>query len=1158
MQLLFNTIPPERSPLNLNEYILEIAGAGELDRHVVIVPTHRKLRELERELTDEHFKRTGRPLTYLPLFSMHTFATALYEELAPGRREATMEIQIALMERAMNNVNLDFYAPKGRKPSLGVVEQITRVISGVRADGVLPSQFGKDIEEARKRPDEHTGYDLAKLGDLYNIYSEYLRILGDTWIDYPGRLLRVNTELFRDRDAVFRNPFPDARQLLIHNYTEFTQPESDMLLQLGRVGDLDVMIVFDYDDRNGPLYGNFQEVIGKLTVGGYSRTSLDPLDPEIPETERRPFTHHMRHNLFRTDDRIENSGFDDSIAVYGFHSREEEVRGIAGLIKSLVLEEGIPPERICVATLTMEPYTELFRAYFPSYGIPANVTARFRLEQNGLITALFSALSILAESYDRRDVLRAVTSPYLSFGTDVDPAALADASTKLRITRGYQAWRRRIGRRIEFLVGRIGPQIDPDERRGIELELETLRRAEKSMESLHDTLAGFSTRLVPTEFRASFLRLIAQLRGTENILQLRRNLEQLPRTPADWQRVHDEMERDTRALARFMGLLDELTELFEMDAEEERRKRRNEAKAMPAGDREESTDPGTHHLGYYLDHLRTAAARSYYGIREKHDYGVLVTTLEQIQGLTFDVVIMCGLVDGEFPSTYVPANFLGKPLKETQERQLRRERVSFYTGLTAFSDRIYLTYPRATAGTELVRSSFLDALLRITTVEESGRVVEYRELRVERDERRQGQAEAPDRNFPALVATLEELAEEAGITLWNGEALPRIEEGTEMLENLRHTVAVEIGRYNADNDPSLVPEYRGIIGGALEEEERDELAERRRQEYSASQLELYARCPFKYFTRRILSVDAPARYDVTLTPLERGFLLHTVLFRLYSELRAQDRLPITEESYPDVLARARGIAKEEIEGIALDHPYWTIDQERLLGSDALSGLLEQWLSSEVHRTGEKTELVPEFFEVAFGKTGSGTSASDPELSRNREMELYEVKVRGRVDRVEILRQGDVVYYAVADYKTGQPPSRTDIEQGLSLQLMLYLEVIRHILSDYFGVPLENVKPAGGVYYRLNARDVDTKDTYLLVPNELKEELIHERKNRRDPQTVEELEARMEEAFAYADRYIEGISSGTYHVTTHDVNKICRGCEYHSVCRVWEVGRPEGS
>ena len=1164
--LLYSKELPSRSPLNLNDYILAAVDEGNLEEHVFVVPTHRKLRELERELTDRHYQQTDAPLTHLPLYTIHTFASALYEQLAPGRREASMEIQIALMERAMKNVDLKYFAHPGRDRSLGVVEQVTRVISGVRADGILPFQFEKDIQAIQDSPDLMQGYDIVKLRDLYNIYSEYLRILGDTWIDYPGRMLRVNTELFNSPDTLFRACFPQVHTLLLHNHTEFTWPEIDMLLRLGIVKNLNLLILFDYDEGNGPLYGNFEELIGKLVTGGYATERLDPIDAHVPEEERRPFTHHMRRNLFRTDERIENSAFDDRINVYSFQTREEEVRGIAGLIKGLILEERISPERICVSTLAMEPYTELFREYLPSYGIPANIAVRYRLERNGLITALFSALNILARNYDRRDVLRAVTTPYLSFGPNVDPSALTEVATKLRITRGYQGWRWRIGRRIEFLLTRLGTGTDPDERRSIETELETLRHADQSIKAIHEMLSEFSTHHAPREFRKAFLRLIAKLRATENVLEIRRSLERQPRTPADWLRIHDEMERDTRALARFLGLLDELTELFELDAEEKKNKELKEklhveesSSIREEGELNESIEKKEvlHPLGYYLDHLRTAAARSYYTIREKHDYGVLVTPLQQVQGEQFDVIILCGLVDGEFPSTYIPANFLGKPLEETEQRELRRERVAFSTGLTSFSDRIYLSYPRTAGENELVRSSFLDALLRITTVEEVGRVVDYKELRIERKERREKKELIPDRDFPAMIATLDALAEEAGTILWSGGTLPRVEEGGDILGHLKHTVAVEMGRGDADQNPSYAAEYRGILTDALDEEERSMLAGRREKEYSASQLETYAKCPFKYFTRRLLSVNAPARFDVTLTPLERGVLVHAVLFKLYNELRENDMLPISREHRDHVLNRAQEIAAEEIKGIALDHPYWRIDQERLLGSDALYGLIEQWIDAEIARGEEKTELVPEFFEVAFGKGGSPGMSSDAILSRNEEIELYDIKIRGRVDRVEILRQGDTIYYAVADYKTGRPPSRGDLEKGLSLQLFLYLEVIRHVLSEHFGLPLENMRPAGGIYYRLNAREVNTKESYFFVPNELKGSVIKGRKDQRDPDTVEELEARMEGAFAYAEQYVEGISTGVYHVTTHDINKVCRGCEYHSVCRVWEVGRPEG-
>ena len=1156
--------PIDPSVLDISNYLLEAQDERGLEDHLIVLPSGRLLRKLERQVTDRHHDLTGRPLLGLPLMTMHGLLGGLYDQIAPGRRDATMEIQIALMERAMRNVDLNYFGGPRGNPSLGVVEQVTRVITGVRADGILPSDFRTDLELIEEGDPKAERYDAAKLQDLYNIYSEYLRILGDTWVDYPGRMIRVNTALFENRDQLFRAAYPDVRTLVIYNHTEFTWPEIDMLIQLGMVQDLSTWIIFDYEEGNGPLYGNFEEVIGRLRVGRYAESPLDPVDPAVPEEERQPFTHHMRRNLFRTDERIENASFDERISVQSYLTRQEEVRGIAGLVKNLIVNEGVQPERICIATLEMHRYTDLFREFLPSYGIPAVITARYPLEQNGLVTALFSALNIIASNYDRRDLLRAVTSPYLDFGPEVDGAALADVSNKLRITRGYQSWRRRIGKRLDFVGERLRRTVDPDERRTLEIEIRTLQRAERSIEHLHEMLSDFRLRLSPTEFREAFLRLISRLGLLGNVLRLRHTLNAHPRTPADWQRIHDEMERDTRALERFLALLDELTELFELDAAQEGADEQGSTAEAEGNGRSESTpgelpdelDPDEEYvrsLGYYLDHVRTAAARSFYGIREKHDYGLLVTHLDQVQGLDFDVVIMCGLIDGEFPSTYIPANFLGKPLEKTQERQLRRERVAFYTGVTAWRERLVLTWPRNENGAELVRSSFLDALLRITTVERSGRIVEYGDLREERELRRASGEFIPERDHPAMIGSIGELAEEAGRVLWEGGLPGGFEEGQEMIDHLHHTATVEIGRHNASANPELVPEYRGIITEALSPEERAELGERREREYSASQLETYAKCPFKYFARRLLNVDAPPTFDVSLTPLERGVLVHAVLFRLYTELREQEKLPITAERRDEVIARAQEMTREEIEGISLDHPYWKIDRERLLGSETLNGLIEGWVDSEIDRSAGATRLVPEFFEVGFGSGVTARQGTDSLLSRDEEVEIYSVKVRGKVDRVEIVREGDILYYAVADYKTGQPPARQEVEQGLSLQLLLYLEVIRHILADYFSLPLKNVRPAGGIYYRLNARHVETKDTYLFVPNELKGDIISARKSSRDPQTVEDLEERMREAFAWAEQYVEGISSGIFHVTTHDVTKICRGCEFHSTCRVWGMG-----
>lgn len=1159
-QLLYNTGKPEFTSLDFSEIVLDAARSGLLPEHLFIVPTYRKLRELERQITDAHFKKTGRPIGRIPIHTFRSFVDEFHDRLVPAQRDVSPEIQIALMERAMKNVDLNFYA-RGGDPSLGVVEQITRVINGVRADGIMPSDFARDLEYAEDNPEQ--GYDVAKLRDLYNIYSEYLRLLRSHWIDYPGKMALLNTSLFNDRNAIFRRCYPRVRTILIHGFSEFTFPEMSLLHQLGLVEELQSLIYFDYEEKNGPLYGNFDDVIQKLTAGGYGLLDLDPLEIDIPERERRPFRHHMRRNLFRTDERIENSAFDRQVNIYGFFNREEEVQGIAALVKSIVLDEGTLPERICITTLAMNRYGDLFREHLAAHGVPSNIAISFPLERNSLITALFSALNILARDYDRRDVLRAVTSPYLSFGAGVDPAALTDAAIKLRIVRGRYSWSRRIERRADFLRSRLMRIADEEDRRGIELELETLGRADRSIRAVQSVLAEFDHRMTPTGFRSAFLKLIAKLRATEHVLQLRHDLEARTRTPQDWQRVHDEIERDTRALARFMRLLDELTEFFQ--TQEATTTGKGSEKKEIVGTRtpdsqsegtSESNDEGTEHLHpleFYLEQLRTASALAFYQIREKHDYGILVAPIEQMRDMEFDVVIVCGLIDGEFPSTYVPENFLGKPLPEAQKRQLKRERVDFYQAVTEFSQRLVLTYPRYAGEKALVRSPFLDAFLRITTIEETGHAVILDELRVVRDRLRRGESPLPHTEFLSYITTYEALAEEAGAALWNGEKIPRIDAAEEMLDNLRHTAGVERDRFEArvHEETSLAREYRGIISEALTPEERQELAERRDHEYSASQLELYARCPFKFFSNRILNVTPPATYDVTLTPLERGALLHTVLFKLYTTLRGEGSLPITPETREDVMRRAREIARDEIEGIVFDHPYWRIDQERLLGGDLFGGLLEEWINADIDLSEEKTVLEPAYFEVTFGQKIMRGGDMDRELGAPREVELHDVKMRGKVDRVEIYRRDDDLYFAVADYKTGTAPTRREVGEGTSLQLMIYLEVIRYMLAERFGLPPENVKPAGGIYYQLKARGMEVKPTYLFVPNELKNDIINMRRSARDPDTVEELESIVQSVFENAKGYVEGIAEGDFRLTVRDTNVVCRNCDYQSACRIVE-------
>lgn len=1166
-QLLYNSTTPIFSSVDFREIVLHAATGMQLSSYLFVVPTFRYGRDVERTLTEEHFRQTKRPIGRLPIHTVRSYVAQFHDRLATAQRDVGPEIQIALIDRAMKSVDLSYYG-RGGTPTLGVVERITRVINGIRADGILPSDFQRDIEYTRENFDkaESEGYDQAKLSDLYQIYSRYLELLRNRWSDYPGKLFFLNSELFRDRAATFRRAYPNVQTVLLYGFNEFTFPEIGHIQQLGLVDGLNVMVYFDYEEANGPLYGNFQRVLGHLTAAGFQKLDLDDMQINIPEEERRPFQHHMRRNLFRTDQRIPNRQFDPFIRAVGFFSRQEEAQGIASLVKSLVVDEQIALERICITTLRLDNYADLFREQLASHGIPANITARYPLQSNALVTALFSALNILAGQFSRRDVVRAVSSPYLSFGSDVDPAALTDAAGKLRITRGRRRWMLRITRRLEYLQQRIERVADPEDRNVIEAETRTLTRARSSFVAVEQTLEEFDRKMTPAEFRGAFLKLIAKLNVTEHLLELRQLLDDRNRASQDWQRVHDEIERDTRALAKFLSLLDELVEFLELEESEPTSPAEPSSNiadpdlpeaALASAPHAPSRAHTLHNLDFYLDQLRTAAAMAFYQIREKHDYGVLVAPVEQMQGLEFDVVILCGLVDGEFPSTYMPEAFLGKPLPEAEDRHLRRERVAFYQAITSFRDRLVLTWPRFAGNQAFVRSPFLEALLRITTLEESGRVLMLEELRVLRDRARRGEPLPEGMEFLGEIQTWEGLAEEAGAVIWNNQEIPRIPGDAErMLENLQHTATVERERAHAvaEADTTIVPEYRGVVGAVLTPDEQATIAERRNAEYSTSQLELYARCPFKYLAARVVRASTPTDYDVTLTPLERGQLIHSVLFKLYTELKEQGMLPITPERQTFAIERAREIAAEEIKGIVFEHPYWSLDQERLLGGDLFDGLLTQWVRQDTIGPGDQRALIPSFFEVAFGQNNDRSGGFDHQLSVDHGIQAQGVNLRGRIDRVEMLQIEDEIVFAVADYKTGTPPTAKQVAEGTSLQLMIYLEVVRQMLAEKFGIPLDRVHPAGALYYRLKTREMEIEPKYMFVPTDLHAIVTGKQKkgSAKAIGNADELQQVIDDVFQKASEYVAGIAAGKYHVTTRNVNEVCRNCQYQTTCRVGEL------
>lgn len=200
---------------------------------------------------------------------------------------------------------------------------------------------------------------------------------------------------------------------------------------------------------------------------------------------------------------------------------------------------------------------------------------------------------------------------------------------------------------------------------------------------------------------------------------------------------------------------------------------------------------------------------------------------------------------------------------------------------------------------------------------------------------------------------------------------------------------------------------------------------------SATNLEAYATCPYRYFVERVLRVQAreePER-DLRITPLERGRLVHEVLEHFFRGLRDDGLLPLNRSRAGEAWQRlctvaADAFARWEAAGLTGYPALWEVDRAEILA--ALSLFFEDELDGA-------DGLAPAHFELGFGYgDAGGAPAAVLDLGDG-----VVVSVRGRIDRIDMSDDGRRL--RVIDYKTGKLEQNDNRwAGGTALQLPIYL------------------------------------------------------------------------------------------------------------------------
>jgi ATP-dependent helicase/DNAse subunit B len=414
----------------------------------------------------------------------------------------------------------------------------------------------------------------------------------------------------------------------------------------------------------------------------------------------------------------------------------------------------------------------------------------------------------------------------------------------------------------------------------------------------------------------------------------------------------------------------------------------------------------------------------------------------QAEGLRIPVVFVVGLADGNFPTARADDWIIGDRHRLTTKGLTTRashrqvQRLQFLRAVRTATEQLIFTRSLADAdGAALLPSVFWEeSLTQGDTIEK----IPNTEVTPPHLDRVFSPGELLQRLVQVLRHGSPDPHEAEAITQLQSRIPPDLAPRIEAEDGRRST------RYTAHDGRLTDPQTLRLLQAKRGEAHR----------YSASELETYAACPFRYLGERLLRLEETEEEEPDLDAAEVGTALHHILAEFY-------RTPNLDLYSPQAEERLTALTHKEVAGATVRlGPALQEAWRRQLRKQALA-----WLANErAIRTGAQAsaqpeeQLTPTYLEWSFGqKLRPGV---DPH-STTEPLRMGGYQVGGIIDRIDTDRQGG---YTIYDYKTGRTPSINDIiKRKVRLQVPLYLIAARRL-------ELPGAKtPIGGAYYGLRDR-----------------------------------------------------------------------------------------
>lgn len=758
----------------------------------------------------------------------------------------------------------------------------------------------------------------------------------------------------------------------------------------------------------------------------------------------------------------------DSLEILEAVGMEGEVEMIARKIDRFIRTGYYRASDIAILFRDVGEYEQVIQAVFRRYDIPVEIHERERLAFSSLIHTVVRLLTLFREGWQISDLFAFLKSSYIH--------KIGEYENSLEWVARFENYvmRERIGEGRERLLR----AMTEEERKKRGLLPGTQERL-LLFGKLEDELRG------AVDFHSLKRVFLNALRVTFGVLKG-------PVDEAETKRAGQDasIRRDSAALGRLLILMDEIEMSLAGFAPPE---------GAPQGALFEA----------FSERFLRLVDLDLYSLHGGDRNCVQVYSVSLAREKEYKIVFVAGLLEKKFPREMREDPILSDwerrlfnaraenvSAGQLRERLLRQkvERYLFYLAVTRASEKLILSYPRMDLeGKESLPSYY---------VEEASGLFKEGSVQIQRQELGRPYArleEAITRREMELSALAEfkhlAIDSEAATVKAAVRELCRDEATRQRMEKAFYRVRDEL------TDPRIHAEdaFHAL-------------------KTSASRLETYAKCSFRYYAQSVLKLADP---EEDRNVFARGLILHHVLDVLFKK-------SVTDPTLLKSAEKMLVFARREMEQALRQHTMvFEKNYRHDLEVEGVWEMLKTFLLSEQSRL-ESSALIPRYFELGFGVSEAEYPAFEVETKNGK------IAIRGKIDRIDVNPEGTAGL--VMDYKRTATFTPSDLVLGVQLQLPIYLMVMERFL---------NLKGIGAELYSI--KEVRRSGFY-------RKEWMHlAGKKRAGPMTFSEEDfMRMaERSLLFIRRFAEGMQSQEIAVRP----RVCEAyCAYASVCRIekWKL------